>query len=254
MMAFAIGCLVGAMIGLTGLGGGVLMTPVLIVFLGLPAAQGVGTALLVSALVKLSAGVLYLRRGQVSFPVLGWMLAGGLPGAALGAGGLEHLQSAGRNGLVMTVLGAIILVYTGLELAQAGRRNGTRLAAPGSLLAWLSLPIGASVGFSSAGSGALGTLLLLRCTRLTPVQVVGTDILFGLALAAVGGGIHLATGLFDRNLLIQLLAGGLLGGIAGAQLAHRLPMSMLRKWLLAFLVLIGAVLLYKGVVALWAGA
>lgn len=85
--------------------------------------------------------------------------------------------------------------------------------------------IGLEVGFSSAGAGALGTLLLLHATRLSPQKVVGTDLLFGLVLALLGGGVHLAFGQVAPSLLLALASGGVAGGFSGPSSPPGFPRS-----------------------------
>jgi uncharacterized membrane protein YfcA len=109
------------------------------------------------------------------------------------------------------------------------------------------LPIGAEVGFSSSGAGALGTIALLGLTTLSASQIVGTDLAFGLCLSLVGGGLHLLSQNLDAALLLKLLAGGMLGGIAGSALAPRLPNQKLRLVLTAWLFMIGVQFCYQAV-------
>jgi len=109
------------------------------------------------------------------------------------------------------------------------------------------------VGFSSAGAGALGTLVLLYFTSLEAAQIVGTDLAFGLTLSAVGGGLHLGLGHLDRPLFLRLVAGGVPGAFLGARLASVLPTRALRAGLLVWLVLLGTQLLYRGAHALSSG-
>jgi len=110
----------------------------------------------------------------------------------------------------------------------------------------LALPIGAEVGFSSAGAGALGSLLLLSFTRLSAVEVVGTDLCFGLGLAAVGSLIQLGAGNYDAVLLVKLVIGGLAGAFAGSLLADRISQRPLRVALLLMLVVLGCQLALHG--------
>jgi uncharacterized protein len=107
------------------------------------------------------------------------------------------------------------------------------------------LPIGAEVGFSSAGAGAIGTLALLNLTRLSPVQVVGTDVLFGLALSLLGGGFQMATGGYDPTVLLQLVIGGVFGALIGPNVAVWLPSKPLRVALCLWLASLGTVLCWR---------
>ena len=113
---------------------------------------------------------------------------------------------------------------------------------------WLSLialPIGTEVGFSSAGAGALGALSLLSMTELSPAAVVGTDLVFGLVLSLIGGGVNAALGTLNRGVLLQLLIGGVPGAILGAYLAGKVPSKQLRMGLSVAMALLGASLFYK---------
>ncbi len=245
-MTILIGAFVGFVIGLTGLGAGILMTPILILGLRMPPSASVGAALIFSTLVKLCAGGVYLWRGQVSAKTLAALVAGGIPGVVGGSWLLYRAHWKGHEETVALALGLLILLATTLEWRRGRNANGgqgrqTRYG----LLAMLTFPIGASVGFSSAGAGSLGTLALLRFTALPPVQVVGTDMLFGLALSATGGLAHVLSDGLDAVFLAKLLAGGLAGGMVGARLAGQLHAAALRHWLVVALAVLGVVLVVR---------
>jgi uncharacterized membrane protein YfcA len=113
----------------------------------------------------------------------------------------------------------------------------------------LMFPVGAEVGFSSAGAGALGTAALLSLTTLAPAQVVGTDILFGFALAVVGSGAHMFSGPHDAVLLRELVIGGVGGVIVGTFSAKFIPKRPLRFALWVWLLIIGAQFLYTNLIS-----
>ena len=253
-MEIALGFLIALMIGLTGVGGGTLTVPVLILFLGVPTAAAVGTALVFSALVKIPACLVYLRERRVDFQVLRFMLRGGLPGVVAGSLLLDRLEGAGLRNVVLTVVGLTIAATAVFNLtrliprstpADVGRADRARH------LPWFTLPIGLEVGFSSAGAGALGTLALLHFTTLLPAEVIGTDLVFGLSLSAVGGGLHLGLGAWNRELLLSLVTGGIPGALLGARLATVIPPRPLRVVLLVWLVYLGGELLLRGARALF---
>ncbi len=114
-------------------------------------------------------------------------------------------------------------------------------------LPWLALPIGVESGFSSAGAGALGTVLLLNYSEMTPPQVIGTDLLFGLVLAVIGGAFHWRFGAINSLVLGQLLAGGVPGVVFGCALARYVPA---RKLKLA----IATIAIFAGMQLVWNGA
>ncbi|HEY3442140.1 MAG TPA: sulfite exporter TauE/SafE family protein [Paludibaculum sp.] len=239
------GFLIGAIIGMTGVGGGVVTAPVLILFFGMQPAQSVGTALLFSAVVKVGSTLVYLVRRQVDFRVLGWMLAGGAPGALAGSLLLTRVRGLRESGVVLAIIGACVV--SAALLGLRGIRSGNRPAQPNpARLPWFTLPIGLEVGFSSAGAGALGSLLMLQCTALAPVRVVGTDLLFGLGLSLIGGSVHLAAGNWDQPALLRLVLGGIVGAPLGALAAGWIPAKPLRTGLLLWSALLGGVLLVQG--------
>ena len=238
-MTYALGFVIAIAIGLTGVGAGTLTTPLLILAVGLPAQVAVGTSLIFGAAVKIITSPVYMARRQVDWRTLLYMLAGGVPGVLAGVFILR-----GADGRIITgVIGATIVVVAGFNLFRptaAQRHDRTK---------WLpvvALPIGTEVGFSSAGAGALGALSLLSMTRLSPAAVVGTDLVFGLVVSVIGGGVNAAMGTLDGGVLGQLLIGGVPGAILGAYMAGKVPAKQLRVGLSGAMGVLGASLFYKG--------
>jgi hypothetical protein len=247
-MEVLLGFAIAVLIGLTGVGGGVITAPVLTLFLGIPPVESVGTALLFTAVVKFVAAPVYILRRQVNFRILGLLLLGGLPGVIAGSFFLTRMSVADRKGPLYALLGGIIIVMALINLyrlfvPQRGEPGRERLR-------WLSLlafPIGAEVGFSSAGAGALGSLALMSFTAISTGQVVGTDMLFGLGLSLAGGGISLRTGNYQGVLAMKLAAGGLIGAFVGASLLSRLPSRPLRIALSLWLAAMGSQLCWRAI-------
>jgi hypothetical protein len=229
-----------------GVGGGVITAPVLTLFFGVPPAESVGTALIFTAIVKLTAAPIYLFRRQVNFRILGLLLMGGLPGVIAGSFALAHVSAANQKGPVLGVLGGTVVVTALLNLYRMAK---TRKETPShNHIRWLpciALPIGAEVGFSSAGAGALGSIILMTFTTLTTAQVVGTDVLFGLGLSLAGGGISLGLGNYSAALALKLSIGGIAGAFAGANLLSVLPTRPLRVALSLWLVSLGGQLCWR---------
>lgn len=247
-MEVLLGFVIAALIGLTGVGGGVITAPALILFLGVSPVESVGTALVFAAVVKLAAAPVYLARRQVNFRVLGLLLAGGLPGVAAGSMLLKHVNESGSSQFLFAFLGATIIAMAALNLyrlfgPQRERKSRPRLR----LLPWIALPIGAEVGFSSAGAGALGSLALMSFTELPAAQIVGTDLCFGLGLALAGGGFTLAAGNYHSTLAFRMCLGGLGGAYLGANLLSRIPARAVRVALCLWLVSVGGELFWRGV-------
>src|SRR5262249_140690 len=141
------------------------------------------------------------------------------PGVIAGSVLLSKLDLNKQQKLLFLILGATVVVTALYSLYRATR--GSQVSAERDKRWWLpflALPIGAEVGFSSAGAGALGSLALLCLTPLAPAVVVGTDLTFGLLLSAVGGGLHLLSGNYQSGMLIKLLVGGIVGAFVGANL------------------------------------
>ena len=250
-MEYVIGFIIAMFIALTGVGAGTITTPLLILFLGVPAPVAVATGLMFSAAVKLVLVPSQIARKQVSWRVLGLMLLGGLPGVLMGSLVLRHLNVHGPQYVLNGLLGGVLVLTALWQIAFSFR--STRVEAPARdrcrWLPLLMLPVGAEVGFSSAGAGALGTAALLGLTTLTPGQVVGTDILFGFLLSLIGSGAH---GFFHgaSTVLLQHLVIGGLAGVALGTLASRwIPKRPLRFALWVWLLILGSQFIYTDVFA-----
>jgi uncharacterized membrane protein YfcA len=248
-MDYAIGFVIAIVIALTGVGAGVITAPLLILFLHVPVEIAVSTALAYSAIVKLIVVPVQIVRKQVDYRVLGFMLLGGLPGVILGSIAFKHVASHGPKSVLYFVLGAIILFTSGWHIFRYFRPAGiSRPKADRSKwLGALMFPIGAEVGFSSSGAGALGTVALLGMTDLSAPKVVGTDLAFGLAIALVGTGVHMIGGHYAGDLLMKMAIGGVLGGIVGSGAAPKIPNRQLRLALSLWLMVIGLQFCWQGV-------
>lgn len=240
-MDFVIGFCIAVVIALSGVGAGVITAPLLILFLHVPVEIAVSTALAYSAIVKLIVVPVQIIRRQVNYRVLGVMLLGGLPGVILGSILFRHVAIHGPKAALYFALGAIIIFTSGWHLFRHFRPVGIArpAAAHSRWIGAIMFPIGAEVGFSSSGAGALGTLSLLSLTSLTAAQVVGTDLAFGLAIALVGTSFHMIGGSFDSLLLTKLAIGGIIGGIVGSGAAPKIPNRQLRFVLSLWLMVIG---------------
>ena len=248
-MEYIIGFVIAVVIALTGVGAGVITAPLLILALHVPLEIAVSTALAYSAIVKLIVVPAQVVRRQVDYKVLGYMLAGGLPGVVLGSIGFKHVAAHGPRSALYFVLGAIILFTSGWHIFRFFKPAG--IARPSKdrsrLLSLIMLPIGAEVGFSSSGAGALGTVTLLGLTDLSASRVVGTDLAFGLAIALAGTGIHMIGGHYAGPLLCKLAIGGIAGGVAGTLAAPKIPNRNLRLALSLWLTGIGLQFCYQAV-------
>lgn len=239
-MELLVGFAIAMAIALTGVGAGSMTTPILILFLRVPPAVAVGTSLAFGAIVKVASIPSYAWRRQVNLRVLGLLLAGGIPGVLLGSFALDRMKHGPYEGVLYTMLGAIIVLTASLRLYRTFKpRANKTLPDRSKVLPWLAFPIGAEVGFSSAGAGALGSLLLLGVTPLTAAEVIGTDLCFGLGVSTVGSFIQLGAGNYDADLLLKLVIGGVIGAITGSMLAGKIAQRPLRVALLVALIVLG---------------
>jgi uncharacterized protein len=244
-MEIAIGALIGLAIGATGVGGGTLTAPALILLMGYSPRVAVATALVFSAAVKVFASGTYLFRGNVDFRTLGYLICGGGPGALLGAVALERLHLAEANQWILCAIGIVVVISAVGNIINFGRGQRTPTSRP-DLLPFFGFPIGLEAGFSSSGAGALGTTLLFRITALSPAVVVGTDLVFGLAVSTIAGGVHAYSGACNWRGLAQLIPAGIFGSIIGAHLSSILSAKALRTVVMICAAGIGFSLLVRG--------
>ena len=245
-MNFLIGFLVAAAVGLTGIGGGSFTVPALVLLASLGAGEAVGTAFLFAGVLRLIAAPFYLAGKQIHSRYLWLLLQGAVPGLLVGTWALRFLNRDAGNPVVILLLGILLAASSSVTFIRRVQnpsfaRNNHRW------LPWLALPIGLESGFSSAGAGALGTVLLLNYSEMTAPQVVGTDLLFGLVLAVIGSAFHWSFGSISMPILLQLLLGGVPGVVFGCLLARRVPANKLKT-------AVAMVALFAGLQLVWTGS
>ncbi len=245
-MQYLIGFLIALAVGLTGIGGGSFTVPALVLIVGLPAGAAVGTAFVFAGVLRLIAGPFYLAGRHIHWRYL-WLLAlGAVPGLAIGTYILRLLSTNASSPTVIILLGVLLTASSSVTFIPRVQYQGFARK-NSSWLPWLALPIGVEAGFSSAGAGALGTVLLLNYSELTPPEVVGTDILFGLVLAVLGSAFHWKFGAISSTVLVRLLEGGIPGVVIGCLLAKRVPARKLK-------VVIALIAIFAGLQLVWTGA
>jgi uncharacterized protein len=250
MVEFLIGFVVAIVIALTGVGASVVTAPLLILFLKVPIDVAVSTTLAYSAIVKFIVVPFQVARRQIDYRILGIMLLGGIPGVVFGSILFKHVASHGPRAALSFALGLIIFFTAAWHLYRHFRPAALERVHTADRSKWLAaitFPIGAEIGFSSAGAGALGTVALLGLTSLTATQIVGTDLAFGLVIATVGTGVHLIGGTYNGVLLAKLAAGGVIGGLVGSGTAPKIPNRNLRFALSLWLLFIGLQFCYTAV-------
>ncbi|MDT9000463.1 sulfite exporter TauE/SafE family protein [Paucibacter sp. APW11] len=247
-LAIASGFGVGAIVGITGVGGGSLMTPLLLSVFKLNPAVAIGTDLWFAGLSKMSGSVAHARHGHVRWDVVRRLLAGSIP-ASIATVALMHLTgiTKGWASALSFSLG-IALLLTALVVAfrPFWQRVGLRLerfmpeSRKPALTVIAGLILGVLVSLSSIGAGAIGaTLILLIYPRLEARYIVGSDIAHAVPLTLVAGIGHATLGHVDWSLLVSLLIGSIPGIWLGAQLTRRLPDGAIRALLCASLLMAG---------------
>jgi uncharacterized membrane protein YfcA len=244
----ASGFCVGLLVGTTGVGGGSLMTPLLILVFGVHPATAVGTDLLYAATTKSCGTLVHGLNRNIDWRVVARLAVGSVPATALTLLALSRfgIYSSGARGLITTVLSgaltasAIVLIFRKsireFCAAQVGELSPRRTAA---LTVGLGAVLGVMVSISSVGAGALGvTAIILLYPRLPTVRIVGSDIAHAVPLTLVAGIGHWALGSIDWHLLGSLLAGSLPGILIGSHMSMRLPDPVLRLTLATTLLLI----------------
>lgn len=254
---------IGMLVGMTGMGGGSLMTPLLILIFGIQPTTAIGTDIFYSAVTKTVGGWRHLRMKTVNMELVKWLALGSVP-AAIGGVALVSVieRQVGEDrldSLVYAVLGGTLLMVGIITLARAlilrnlvDERDRFDVERRHKVAAVL---IGATTGFvigiTSAGSGTVIAILLIAVYRLAPKKVVGTDVFHAAVLLWAAGIAHWVGGNVDFTLAGNILIGSIPGVIIGAALSSRAPQGFIRTALGLVLVGSGIVTIQKGDPNVW---
>jgi len=248
------GVAVGILVGLTGVGGGSLMTPLLVLAFGFHPATAVGTDLLYASATKTAGTVVHNATGTVDWRVVRRLAMGSAPAALLTLFVLAYVGTkfAGTERVITFMLGlgliatAIAMVLRSRIIAYVSRRFEPMSAQRVErLTVILGAVLGVLVSLSSVGAGAIGmTALLVLYPQLPTNRLVGSDIAHAVPLTLIAGMGHLAMGSVDLGLLISLLLGSVPGIILGSLVSARVPDSVLRPILAGTLALVGGKLIF----------
>jgi uncharacterized membrane protein YfcA len=250
-LKISIGFVVGTLIGMTGMGGGVLLLPVLIFGLRVPAIIAVGSDALFNFVTKIGSGWMHWRHGAVRRKVVLALALGSIPGSILGVSMLVHLRTlygTGVNHFITTAVGVLLLVVPILLFFQrqiedhVSTRPPTMKSFAGMSL--IGLLAGFLVGMTSVGSGSIIMMLLLMFYSYSPRVMVGTDIVHAVLLTGVTSLLHFRFGNVDVSLVASLLAGSIPGALLGSHLSTRVPIPWLRRMLCTILLVTGARMLW----------
>jgi len=241
-------------VGLTGVGGGALMTPLLVLLFGIHPTTAVGTDLLYAAATKTVGTAVHGISGTVDWRIVGRLAAGSVPTTVLTLLFLAHFERSmgAANHVITLVLGAALIVtaiailFRRIILDYFTRRVG-ELSTERTLVITILLGaiLGVLVSLSSVGAGAIGvTVLLILYPNLPAGKLVGSDIAHAVPLTLIAGIGHWLIGSVDFHLLLSLLAGSIPGIIIGSLVAARIPDRVLRPILASTLAIVGGKLVF----------
>lgn len=234
-----LGFAVAALVAMTGVGGGSLMAPILVLGMGVPTPIAVGTDLLYAAATKVGALWFYWRQGRVRWRIAGRMMAGSIPAAVLAIGAIWLVRSDIRRlstvisvalSTALALSACAIFARDRLYTTADGAQQRPRFGNPAVMVLLAGAAVGVLVSLSSVGAGAIGVAALLLIYPAVEVrEIIGTDLAHGVALAGVAAAGHTMMGNVDYAMLANLLIGMVPGVYLGGRLAGRLPEAMVRK-------------------------
>jgi len=261
IVVFGLG--IGVLVGMTGMGGGSLMTPLLILIFGIQPTTAIGTDIFYSAVTKTVGGWRHLKMKTVNMELVKWLAIGSVPAAVAGVAIVseleKHIGEERLDSLVYAVLGGTLLMVGIITLARAlilrnlvDERDRFDVERRHKVAA---IVIGATTGFvigvTSAGSGTVIAILLIAVYRLSPRKVVGTDVFHAAVLLWAAGIAHWIGGNVDFVLAANILLGSVPGVVIGASLSGRAPVGFIRTALGLVLVGSGFVTIQKGDPNVW---
>lgn len=250
----AVGLVVGILVGLTGLGGGMVLLPLLISVLGVPPIIAVGSDAVINCITKIGAGALHWRRGNVSWRLAASLAYGSIPGAILGVTLLARIRAtygAGVNDFLKVVIAILLIVipiaYLVKPTSSSSSLESIRQSKYSFGVTLIGFFAGILVGITSIGSGSVILMLLLVFYGYAPSMMVGTDIIHAIFLAGLTGLLQFGFGNVNLVLVACVLIGSIPGGILGAHLTKYLPSDRFKQMLCTILVVVGARMLWVSV-------
>jgi uncharacterized membrane protein YfcA len=246
------GAFVGLVVGLTGIGGGSLMTPLLLLF-GIPPHIAVGTDLLYAAITKCSGVISHQKLGNINWSIAFTMALGSIPSAIVTGILLSYFFEDYQEytGVITTSLGIMLVLTASLLMFRRKIQLFANRQADLTSSSWLQsnkttltlvmgMVLGCLVTLSSVGAGAIGTaILLVLYPKLKSMNIVGTDIAHAVPLTLIAGFVHMWLGNVDYSLLLALLVGSIPAIHLGTKLGTKIPEDILRKALALLLLLLG---------------
>ena len=243
-----VGLVVGVVVGLTGVGGGSLMTPILVFLFKVPLELAIGTDLIFAALTKIAGVAAHGARGNVNWKIVTRLAAGSLPGSVLTILAMSQLKAHGKplDGVILPLLGASLVATAGAVLLRkrilvaGGKMFELSEQTANRFATVVGFVLGVMVTLTSVGAGAIGVAaLMLLYPRLRGAEIVGSDLAHAIPLVTVAGLGHLQLGNIDYRLLVGLLLGSIPGIYVGSTVSSRLPEVMMRRILAGVLLVMG---------------
>jgi len=252
------GLMIGFLVGLTGMGGGALMTPVLVFVFGFQPTMAIGTDITYAAVTKIAGSYKHWRQGSVDIPLALWLALGSIPASLIGVFTIAYVKSHygvelidgilyKAIGSALMIVGVLLIVKVVMHVDAAHRRENikmTRRMKVGTVV--LGLCTGFVIGFTSVGSGTLLAVFLILMYPLTTDRIIGTDIFHAMILLVVTAVAQIGVGNVDLWMVASLLMGSIPGVLLGSQLTVKAPTRVLRSILAAVLFLSGLAMLFKG--------
>jgi uncharacterized membrane protein YfcA len=249
LLIIAAGLVVGALIGMTGMGGGAIMTPFLILVMKVDPVLAIGTDLVFASITKWMSGLQHRRQKNVGLRMVAWMALGSVPMSFL-MSSLVLSQVDAKNAiqpLLARILGAVLIfvsLYTLARVFNLIQVKQDEHWPPAWALTLIGALGGGLVGLTSVGSGTIIMASLLIFYAIPPVQMVGLDIMHGAILTTVPAGVYTFAGEVNWHLVLLLLLGSIPGAWLGTSLANAVPQRMVRGVLSVFLIVAGVRLFY----------
>jgi uncharacterized membrane protein YfcA len=245
------GFAVGVIVGVTGVGGGSLMTPLLVLLFGIHPATAVGTDLLHAAITKTGGTYVHARQGRVDWRITGLLAAGSLPAAVITLFAVHHFSTklGGDSKIITLALGIALLLTASVLILRTCLRRLSKTREPGVarhpiFTVITGIVLGFLVTITSVGAGALGvTALFFLYPQLKASRLVASDLAHAVPLTLVAGLGHWLFGSVDWHLLVTLLVGSLPGIYLGSQFVGRIPETLLRFLLASVLLVVGSKLI-----------
>src|SRR6266480_7588281 len=256
-VVIALGFGIGVLVGMTGMGGASLMTPLLILVVGTAPVTAIGTDIFYGAVTKTVGGWRHLKKHTVHLGLVFWLAVGSVPAAIAGVSLIEYLQqnygedtvnkvALGMVGAALIVVGVATLIRSLFLRDVIPDRYAMHMYRRHKVIAVITgLVTGFIIGLTSAGSGTLIAIVLIAVFRLTPQRVVGTDIFHAAILLWAAGIAHWVGSNIDFGLAANILVGSIPGVLIGSQLAVKIPTGFLRNALGVVMIASAIVLIIK---------